>query len=92
MVQIGQVVSWSTQGMGRTRLRKGIVRAVIEPGQKASEVCPELTWIPMARRNFKLVSQNRRVLVEEPRDGRGGRHCSKFYAPVLAAVVNSMEG
>lgn len=87
MIQVGELVSWETQGGGKKKLKKGIARAIIEPGQRASEVCPELAFVPLARRRFRLVSQVKRVLVEEPRDSANGRkHYSKFYAPPLAAV------
>lgn len=87
MIQVGELVSWETRAGGRRRLKKGIAKAVIEPGQKATEVYPELACVPLARRRFRLVSQVKRVLVEEPRDSANGRrHYSKFYAPPLAAV------
>lgn len=87
MIQVGELVSRETRAGGRRRLKKGIAKAVIEPGQKATEVCPELAFVPLARRRFRLVSQVKRVLVEEHRDSfNGRRHYSKFYAPPLAAV------
>lgn len=87
MIQVGELVSWESQGGGKKKLKKGIVRAIIEPGQRASEVCPELAFVPLARRRFRLVSQVKRVLVEEHRDSfNGRRHYSKFYAPPLATV------
>ena len=87
MIQIGELVSWQTQGGGKKKIRSGIAKAVIEPGQKATEVYPELACVPSTRRNFKLISSVKRVLVEEPRDSfNGRRHYSKFYAPPLATV------
>jgi hypothetical protein len=92
LVQIGQVVSWQSQGGGHTKPRKGIVRAIIEPGENILEKCPEVRFAPLGRSRFRAVSSQRRVLLEEPRDGRGGRHYSKFYAPSVTAVVNSCGG
>ena len=81
------MVSWQSQGGGKKKIRSGIAKAVIEPGQKATEVYPELACVPLARRRFRLVSQVKRVLVEEPRDSfNGRRHYPKFYAPPLATV------
>lgn len=86
MLKVGQVVSWQSQGRGRWKPKKGIVRAVIEPGEKASQVYPELSLTPRSRLKFQLVSDVRRVLVEIPKDGRGCRHYSEFYAPLLSVV------
>jgi hypothetical protein len=87
VIQIGELVSWETQGGGKKKIRSGIAKAVIEPGQKATEVYPELACVPSTRRNFRLISSVKRVLVEEPRDSfNGRRHYSKFYAPPLALV------
>lgn len=87
MIQIGEVVNWQTNAGGRRRIKSGIARAIIEPGQRATEICPELAFVPRTRRNFRLVSNVKRVLVEEHRDSfNGRRHYSKFYAPPLAAV------
>ena len=92
MIQVGEVVSWESQGGGKKKLKKGIARAIIEPGQRASEVCPELSFVPKTRRNFRLVSSVKRVLVEEPRDSANGRrHYSKFYAPPLAIIERSAK-
>jgi hypothetical protein len=91
MLEIGQVVSWLSQGGGRTKPRRGIVRAVIEPGENLLEKCPEVRFTPLGRSRFQAVSSKRRVLIEEPRDGRGGRHYSKFYAPLLSTVVESQN-
>lgn len=90
MIEIGQLVSWKSHGGSRALPKKGIVRAVIEPGERASRVCPELAWLPRNRRNFRLVSRMRRVLIEVPRDGRGCRHYSVFYAPPLSVVERSI--
>lgn len=94
MIQIGEVVNWQTNAGGRRRIKSGIARAIIEPGQRATEICPELAFVPRTRRNFRLVSNVKRVLVEEHRDSfNGRRHYSKFYAPPLALVEkHSKEG
>jgi hypothetical protein len=86
MVEVGQVVSWQTQGRGRKKLKKGIVRAIVEPGENLLQKCPDVRFTPLSRSRFQAVSSKRRVLIEEPRDGRGGRHYSKFYAPSVSVV------
>lgn len=77
MIQVGQIVSWKSRG----RYHDGIVRAIIEPGEDLLKKCPEICFTPLSRSRFRAVSNIRRVLVEEPRDGRGGKHYSRFYAP-----------
>lgn len=86
------MVSWQSQGGGKKKIRSGIAKAVIEPGQKATEVYPELACVPSTRRNFRLISSVKRVLVEEHRDSfNGRRHYSKFYAPPLAIIERSAK-
>ena len=34
MIQVGELVSWETRGGGKKKLKKGIVRAIIEPGRE----------------------------------------------------------
>jgi hypothetical protein len=87
MLEIGQVITWKSQGRGRWKPKKGIVRAIIEPGEDLLQKCPDVRFTPLSRSRFQAVSSKRRVLIEEPRDGRGGRHYSKFYAPLLSTVV-----
>ena len=89
MIRVGQVVSWMSR---RKRLKKGIVRAIVEPGENLLEKCPEVRFASFSRSQFQAVSQVSRVLVEEPRDGRGGRHYSKFYAPLLSVVEKNTRG
>lgn len=88
MIRVGQVVSWMSR---RKRLKKGIVRAIVEPGENLLEKCPDVRFTPLSRSRFQAVSSQRRVLIEEPRDGRGGRHYSKFYAPSVSTVVESQN-
>ncbi len=87
MIEVGQVVSWKS----RRRLKKGIVRAIILPGENLLEKCPEVRFAPFSRSQFQEVSQVHRVLVEESRDGRGGRHYSRFYAPLLSVLEKNLE-
>lgn len=90
LIEIGQVVTWKSNGGSRSLPKKGIVRAFIEPGKKASRVYPELACVSQNRRNFRSVSRVRRVLVEVPRDDRGCRHYSVFYAPPATTVESQI--
>jgi len=92
MIQVGQVVSWKSQGRGQKKLKKGIVRAIVEPGENLLEKCPEVYITPVSRSRFRRVSSRRRVVIEEPRDGRGGKHYSRFYAPLLSVVEKNTRG
>lgn len=82
MIQVGQIVAWKARG----RYHEGIVRAIIEPGENIFRKCPEIRHTPYSRSRFRSVSSKHRVLVEVPRDGRGGRHYSQFYAPLMSVV------
>ncbi len=92
MIEVGQVVSWMSQGRGQKKLKKGIVRAIVEPGENLLEKCPEVYITPVSRSRFRRVSSRRRVVIEEPRDGRGGKHYSRFYAPLLSVVERNLKG
>lgn len=87
MIEVGQVVSWSQ----RKKLKKGIVRAIVEPGENLLEKCPDVRFTPLSRSRFQAVSSKWRVLIEEPRDGRGGKHYSRFYAPLLTVLEKNLE-
>ena len=91
MIQVGQVVSWQSQGGGHRKLKKGIVRAIVEPGENLLGKCPEILFTPISRSRFRNVSRRRRVLIEVPKDGRGGRHYSDFYAPPMSAVEKNIK-
>jgi len=83
MVKVDQVVSWIYRG----RRLKGIVRAVVEPGEDALQKCPHLQFTPEARAHFRHVSDVRRVLIESHRDSPNGRrHYARFYMPPLSAI------
>ena len=71
--------------------KKGIVRAIVEPGENLLEKCPEILFTPISRSRFRNVSRRRRVLIEVPKDGRGGRHYSDFYAPPMSAVEKNIK-
>ncbi|MDD2283064.1 MAG: hypothetical protein PHD92_06690, partial [Eubacteriales bacterium] len=64
----------------------------VEPGENLLEKCPEIFFTPMSRSRFRNVSRRRRVLIEAPKDGRGGRHYSDFYVPPMSAVEKNIKG
>lgn len=87
MIRVGQQVTWCTHGRGRSKIQEGIVIGFILPGKNASDVYPELAFVPRSRRRFQQVSKVTRVLVEVPKDSPDGkRHYSEYYAPLLAVV------
>jgi hypothetical protein len=88
VLKTGQVITWINRG----KVKRGIIRAIVKPGENLLEKCPEVRFASFSRSQFQAVSQVSRVLVEEPRDGRGGRHYSKFYAPLLSVVEKNTRG
>lgn len=88
MIKVDQVVSWKHRG----RRHKGVVCAIVHPGENAFEKYPYLQFTPGARARFQERSDSTRVIIEEPRDGRGGKHYSRFYAPLLSVVERNLKG
>lgn len=86
-IAVEDVVAWRNKG----KRHKGTVCAFVFPGENAFEKYPFLQFAPGAKRRFQARSDQTRVIVEEPRDGRGGKHFSRFYAPLLLVLEKNLE-
>jgi len=79
-IQVGDTVTWESQAMGRWKVKRGTVIALVPAGVHIAEIWPEALKLPKSRRKWSDdVSKFDRAIVEVPR-----KKVPLYYAPRLS--------